>query len=103
METESEKEFRIPLISTSELEARSVSCTEESNGETSLPALTNELLHAQHTQCTEIAEGQETLTSLKVIYLLTLSPAHVTHNNLMVTETANFWLANLCYHSYLQH
>ena len=70
METESEKEFRIPLISTSELEARSVSChsQEEDDENTSLPALTNELLQAQHSQCTEIAEGQETLTLLKVIY-----------------------------------
>ena len=70
METESEKEFRIPLISTSELEARSVSChsQEESDEDTSLPALTNELLQAQHSQCTEIAEGQEKLSLLKVIY-----------------------------------
>lgn len=69
METNSGSELRIPLISTNELEARSVACnSQESDAEdeTSLPALTNELIEAQHSQCAKIAEGQKNLSALKV-------------------------------------
>ena len=69
METNGGGEFKIPLISTNELEAKSVahnSQEDEGEGETSLPALTNELIEAQYSQCTKIAEGQKNLSVLKV-------------------------------------
>ena len=70
METDGATEFKIPLISTSELEAKSVAYnnSQEDNAEdeTSLPALTNELIEAQYSQCAKIAEGQKLLSELKV-------------------------------------
>ena len=72
METNSGGEFKIPLISTNELEARSVAHnSQEDEGETSLPALTNELIEAQYSQCAKIAEGQKDLSILKVRNSLT--------------------------------
>ena len=67
MET-SGREFKIPLISTDELEAKSIACSQEDGAEeeTSLPALTNELIEAQHSQCAKITEGQKNLSALKV-------------------------------------
>ena len=70
METNGATEFKIPLMSTSELEAKSVAYnnSQEDNAEdeTSLPALTNELIEAQYSQCAKIAEGQKRLSELKV-------------------------------------
>ena len=70
METNDVSEFKIPLISTNELEAKSVAYnnSQEDNAEeeTSLPALTNELIEAQYSQCAKIAEGQKRLSALKV-------------------------------------
>lgn len=69
METNGGREFKIPLISTNELEAKSLAYNSQEDGaeeETSLPALTNELIEAQHSQCAKIAAGQKNLTALKV-------------------------------------
>ena len=68
METNSGDGFKVPLISTSELEAKSAAhnSQEYDNDETSLPALTNELIEAQYSQCAEIAEGHKRLSMLKV-------------------------------------
>ena len=69
METDGGSEFKIPVISTNELEARSVAYNSQEDGtenETSLPALTNELIEAQYSQCAKIAESQKKLSVLKV-------------------------------------
>ena len=69
METDGGSEFKIPLISTNELEARSVAYNSQEDGtedETSLPALTNELIEAQYSQCAKIAESQKSLSLLQV-------------------------------------
>lgn len=70
METNGGSEFKIPLISTNELETKSVACNSSqedgTEGDTSLPALTNELIEAQYSQCAKIAEGQKSLCILKV-------------------------------------